>query len=64
MRVLFDDRPDDTAEGGTYLPRALPGMEEAARPEQGLLWADVGGNGKKRAEAKRPAAGPITLWEE
>lgn len=43
MRVIFDDRPEDstdTADRSThYAPLALPGLGDVAKPVQGLLWA-------------------------
>jgi hypothetical protein len=62
MRAVWDDRPDDA--DATYSPRALPGMEEAATPIQGLLWADVGSNGKRPApKPQQQDNGPTPLFD-
>lgn len=37
MRVLFDSA--DNCSDTIYSPRTLPGMDEVAKPIQGLLWA-------------------------
>jgi len=55
MRVSYDDTPQDGADAH-YSPKALPGMEDAAKPEQGLLWADVGTG--RRVEPRKPQERP------
>jgi hypothetical protein len=51
VRVIFDPDEQPADSDAAYSPRALPGMEDAATPIQGLLWADVSG-GKWKAESK------------
>lgn len=59
MKFTYDDRPADDGQSDAYAPKALPGFEDVATPIQGLLWADIGGPGKReRKPVKTEGKGP------